>query len=425
MSQQVVWVTTPNIAVIKYWGKRDAAAMAPLNSSLSIALGADTLRTLTTATLAPAGTPADELEMNGVRVAPGTAAHARFARCLARLRANLPASAPAHSRRVLVRSRNSFPTGAGVASSASGLAGVAVAAAHALGIPAHDPAVAHAARMGSGSACRSCLGGFVLWRCDPELNTPTPSNPASATANDPSSDPASASTTPGPERSCVEAVADAAHWPGLRLAVLLASAREKRVGSTAGMQQTVATSDLLAARVARVPAYIDAAARAIAARDLSALAACAMRDSNQLHAVCLDTTPPLVYMTDVGHAACALVHALNAVAGAVVAGYTFDAGPNPVLLADARDMPLVLSLFAHFFPGFPEKPGDASQSAHTGLLAPAALARIAEAAGFTEWHERSAFVDVLVCKVGEGPFAVAGDITEPDEDLLARPHLSF
>ena len=420
MSQQVVWVTTPNIAVIKYWGKRDAAAMAPLNSSLSITLSADALRTFTTASLVPrTGTDNDddddddELEMNGTRVAPDSAAHARFARCLARLRARLAADAPARAMRVRVRSRNSFPTGAGIASSASGLAGVAVAAAHALGVPPHDPAVAHAARMGSGSACRSTLGGFVLWHSDPECNAPT----------------ASAATAPATERACVEAVAGAAHWPGLRLAVLLASAREKRVGSTAGMQQTVATSDLLAARVARVPAYVDAAGRAIAVRDLPALAAAAMRDSNQLHAICLDTVPPLVYMTDVGHAACALVHALNAAAGTAVAGYTFDAGPNPVLLADARDMPLVLRVFARFFPGFPADPcaraGDVSGSAHAGLLAPDALARIAQAAGFAEWHERGAFVDVMVCGVGEGPFAVDGDIAEPDATLLARPHLSF
>lgn len=419
MSQQVVWVTTPNIAVIKYWGKRDAAAMAPLNSSLSIALGADALRTLTTARLAPPAAT-DELEMNGTRVPHDSPAYARFARTVARLRASLPATAsPARTARVHVRSRNSFPTGAGVASSASGLAGVAVAAAHALGVPAHDPAVAHAARMGSGSACRSTLGGFVLWHCDPACNTPTCDTATCDTA---------------PERACVEVVADAAHWPGLRLAVLLASAREKRVGSTAGMQQTVATSDLLAARVARVPAYIAAATRAVVARDLPALAACAMRDSNQLHAVCLDTAPPLVYMTDVGHAACALVHALNAVAGATVAGYTFDAGPNPVLLADARDMPLVLRAFARFFPGFPACPGtcdaesagdDVSLSAHAGLLCPDELARVAEAAGFAEWHERAAFEDVMVCRVGEGPFAVEGDITEPDDALLARPHLSF
>ena len=400
------WVTTPNIAVIKYWGKRDAAAMAPLNSSLSIALCADTLRTFTTATAATTPDADDELELNGQRVAHNTPAYTRFARCLACLRATPGAR---QGVRLLVRSRNSFPTGAGVASSASGLAGVAVACADALGVPVRSPAVAHAARMGSGSACRSCLGGFVLWRCDPALN---PGAGGAAAA----------------EAACVEQVAAAAHWPDLRLAVLLATTHEKRVGSTAGMQQSVATSDLLAARVARVPAYIEAASAAVRARDIAALATCAMRDSNQLHAVCLDTYPPLVYMTDSGHALCALVHAANTVAGRVVVGYTFDAGPNPVLLAEKHHMPVVLELVQRFFPGTPtatsgkEEEEDArDKELEVALLSEEGTRRVAQEAGLTQWHEERAFASVLVSAVGAGPFAVVGDVTEDDCTLLSRP----
>ena len=36
-----------------------------------------------------------------------------------------------------------------------------------------------------------------------------------------------------------------------------------------------------------------------------------MEDSNQFHAVCLDTFPPLVYMTDVSHAIADLIHEIN------------------------------------------------------------------------------------------------------------------
>ena len=403
------WVTTPNIAVVKYWGKRDTKAMAPLNSSLSIALHADTLRTFSTASLVPQQDGAsDELEMNGARVEHDSPSYARFARCLERLRTRLPVSSPKKSMFVHVRSRNSFPTGAGVASSASGLAGVAVAAAHALGIDAKDPVVAHAARMGSGSACRSCLGGFVLWSCDPEVNL--------GTANVPSGE--------HEEQACIKSVADASMWPDLRLAVLLASVHEKRVGSTAGMQLTVATSGFLKYRVEHVPEYIDATSKAITSHDFAALATCAMRDSNQLHAVCLDSFPPLAYMTDVGHAACALIHAINEVAGSVIVGYTFDAGPNPVLLASAADMPLVLRLFARFFPGMPSaKQQDTASSEHEEtLLSEEGLAKIVAAAGFEKWHE-CAFKSVLVSAVGTGPFAVSGDVSEADDVLLSRPHI--
>ena len=82
-----------------------------------------------------------------------------------------------------------------------------------------------------------------------------------------------------------------------------------------------------------------------------------MKDSNNLHAVCLDTYPPCVYMSDVSHAAVALVHKINEVCGGrgrndekLIVCYTFDAGPNACLFLKEEHVPLVAGLIQHFFP---------------------------------------------------------------------------
>ena len=83
-----------------------------------------------------------------------------------------------------------------------------------------------------------------------------------------------------------------------------------------------------------------------------------MRDSDNLHAICLDTYPPCVYMNDVSHAAVALVHKINEVCGGagknddseLIACYTFDAGPNACLFLKEEHVSLVAGLIQHFFP---------------------------------------------------------------------------
>ena len=83
-----------------------------------------------------------------------------------------------------------------------------------------------------------------------------------------------------------------------------------------------------------------------------------MRDSDNLHAICLDTYPPCVYMNDVSHAAVSIVHKINEVCGGIVSNnegglmvcYTFDAGPNACLFLRKEHVPLVASIIQQFFP---------------------------------------------------------------------------
>ena len=150
---RAVAVAHPNVALVKYWGKRAAAGNLPATGSLSLVLGG--LATETTVQFDP-GQLHDRVLLDGREDAETTA---RVTACLDLLRREAGVSAGA-----VVLSRNDFPTGAGLASSASGFAALVTAGAGALGLDLPPQRLAEIARQGSGSAPRSLLGGIVLLR---------------------------------------------------------------------------------------------------------------------------------------------------------------------------------------------------------------------------------------------------------------------
>jgi len=90
----------------------------------------------------------------------------------------------------------------------------------------------------------------------------------------------------------------------------------KAVSSTSGMQRSVLTSELMPHRTkCYVPQKVDAITKAIIERDFKTFAEITMKDSNQFHAVCLDTYPPAVYLNDVSHSIIRFVHQYNAACG--------------------------------------------------------------------------------------------------------------
>ena len=102
---------------------------------------------------------------------------------------------------------------------------------------------------------------------------------------------------------------------------------KKDTSSTASMADSVRTSELLAHRATHiVPGRLSNIEAAYKAKDFSTFAEIAMKDSNQFHSTCLDTYPPIFYLNDVSRSIIKTVHALNAEAGEVLFGYTFDAG---------------------------------------------------------------------------------------------------
>ena len=144
----------PNIAFIKYWGNRDEALRMPANGSISMNL--DGLFTRTTVSFQPS-LPFDELVINGRDVSgPGLG---RVSAILDLIRGMAKIEEQAE-----VVSENNFPSGAGIASSASAFAALALAAGKAAGLNLSERELSRLARRGSGSAARSIPTGFVEWQ---------------------------------------------------------------------------------------------------------------------------------------------------------------------------------------------------------------------------------------------------------------------
>ncbi|CAM5093990.1 diphosphomevalonate decarboxylase isoform X1 [Natator depressus] len=329
----VVTCTAPvNIAVVKYWGKRDEELILPINSSLSITLHQDQLKTTTTAAISR-DFKEDRLWLNGEEANVG---HPRLQSCLREMRrlarkrrgGSAGAAAPLSlSYKVHVASVNNFPTAAGLASSAAGYACLVHTLARLYGV---EGELSEVARQGSGSACRSMLGGFVQWLMGER---------------------------PDGKDSIAQQVAPETHWPELRVLILVVSAEKKPVGSTAGMQTSVDTSRLLKHRAeAVVPERMAQMIQFIRQRDFEGFGQLTMKDSNQFHATCLDTFPPIFYLNDISQRIIALAHRFNAHHGKTKVAYTFDAGPNAVVFTLADTVDEFVEVVKCSFP--PESNGD-------------------------------------------------------------------
>jgi diphosphomevalonate decarboxylase len=197
--------------------------------------------------------------------------------------------------RARVVSRNNFPSGAGLASSASGFAALTVAAASAAGLDLGLAELSALARQGSGSACRSVPGGWVEWL--PAVKH---------------------------EASYGVPVAPPAYW-ALADVIAIVETEHKAVGSTAG-HALADTSPLQAARVATTPARFQACKAALLARDFERLAPVVEMETLMMHAVMLTSTPPLMYWAPVTLYLMQQVRAWRS--EGVPVAFTLDAGPN-------------------------------------------------------------------------------------------------
>lgn len=201
-----------------------------------------------------------------------------------------------------VRSTNNFPTGAGIASSASGFAALTVAAAHAAGLDLEPWQLSRLARTASGSACRSIPGGFVEWKaCDDD------------------------------QCSYAESFAPPEHWD-LVDCIAVVSLEHKSTVSQDG-HALANTSPLQSSRVAGAPQRIEICRRAVLERDFDALANVVELDSNLMHAVIMTSNPPILYWQP------GTIAVMQSVAAWRKAGlpacFTVDAGPNVHVLCPA------------------------------------------------------------------------------------------
>jgi len=284
----------PNIALIKYWGKRDAALNLPVVGSISITL--DALWTRTRVSFEPS-LEQDRVSLNGRSEA---AEGRRVGACLDLLRQRAGVNW-----RASVDSRNNFPSAAGLASSASGFAALVHASALALGLDLDDAEKSVLARRCSGSAARSIFGGYVEW-----------AHGRLADGSD-----------------CVaRPLLDGAAWP-LRVAVAITSTAAKEIGSSEGMRRTAQTSPYQQAWIDTQEADLAVARSAILKRDFEALAAISEYSCLKMHALALAAQPGLIYWNGATVECMRQVRALRQ--QGVPVFFTVDAGPQLKAVCEA------------------------------------------------------------------------------------------
>ncbi|MFF2654152.1 diphosphomevalonate decarboxylase [Streptomyces sp. NPDC058045] len=296
-------VAHPNIALVKYWGKRDDELILPVADSLSMTL--DVFSTTTTVRL-DSEAPVDRVTLNG---AP--AAEEPYRRVAAFL--DLVRGRAGRIERAVVDTRNTVPTGAGLASSASGFAALAVAAADAYDLPLDATGLSRLARRGSGSASRSIFGGFAVWHAGQGTGVE------------------------GDLSSYAEPVAvgdlDAA------LVIAIVDAGPKAVSSRVAMRRTVDTSPLYRPWVESSRADLTEMRAALLRGDLAAVGEIAERNALGMHATMLGARPAVRYMSPATLVVLDAVHQLRR--EGVAAYATMDAGPNVKVLCDGADAPRV------------------------------------------------------------------------------------
>ena len=290
-----------NIALSKYWGKRDHERNLPLAPSVSASIAE--LGTLTIVA------PSAELEGNIMMIndkAADSKALIRVGRVMRAMRARAGTEV-----RAGIRAVNTVPTAQGLASSASAFAALAKAAAAAYDVEMDDRELSTYARLGSGSACRSVHGGFVLWHRG---------------ERDDGSD------------SYADQIASADDWP-LRAVIAHIGVGPKKTPSGDGMVQSQDTSPFFGAWIETCLRDVNACIHAVEMRDFEKLADVTEANCLAMHATMIATRPGLVYWQP---ATVAVIHAVRSLrASGVPAFFTIDAGPSVVVFCEASALDAV------------------------------------------------------------------------------------
>lgn len=282
-----------NIALIKYWGKRNETLILPTNNSLSLTL--DGFYTTTTVTFR------DDLEKDIFVLDDTVINDVQYDRVTDFLnlirdyagQPNLYAD---------VHSVNEVPTAAGFASSASGFAALAAASTRALGLSLSDQELSRLTRQGSGSACRSIYGGFVEWQKGMKED---------------GSDSYAVQITPSD------------YWD-VRVAAVVLTSTMKKVSSREGMKRTVDTSVFFQGWVDSIPQDLANIKDGIKHRDFEKIGHIAEANCLKMHATTLGANPPFTYWHDSTMAVMQTVQAMRE--AGIPAFFTIDAGPNVKVL---------------------------------------------------------------------------------------------
>lgn len=295
-----------NIALIKYWGKRDNALILPTSSSLSLTL--DAFYTETAVSFD------ESLEKDAFYLNDNLqddAATLKVSRFLNLFRETAGLKTPA-----IIKSRNYVPTAAGLASSASGMAALAGAANLATGLNLSSQELSIFARQGSGSASRSIYGGFVEWQ----------------------------KGTSSADSYAVKI--DDANWD-IGMVVVVVNKKQKELSSREGMKQTVATSPFYSGWIESTAVDLVDIKKAISQQDFQQVGEITESNGMKMHGTMLGANPPISYWEPDSVVAMQLVRELRK--KGIPCYFTMDAGPNVKVLCRLSDSQKIKAAFLPYF----------------------------------------------------------------------------
>ncbi|MBU4298977.1 diphosphomevalonate decarboxylase [Patescibacteria group bacterium] len=334
---KVTAIANANIALVKYWGKRDERRILPQNSS--IGLTTDCLSIKTTVDFSPEHKK-DILILNDKEFKKGSEEYDEYfesflnkLRNLAKKNISLYRHFNNFIRNSYIRnkfvirrrtwreapmfvkvvSQSNFPRGAGLASSSAGFAAFAAAANKALGLGFKNKELSILARQGSGSASRSIYDGFVEWKKGERKD--------------------------GLD-SFAEQIVNENYWPDFRMIICLTSKKEKKIKSRTGMAQTVKTSPFYDGWLKTIDDDLKKVRKGIIKRDFSLVGKTAEENCLKMHALMLSTKPPIIYWNS---GTIELVHkVIEWRENGLECYFTIDAGPQVKILCLKKDLPEIL-----------------------------------------------------------------------------------
>lgn len=296
-----------NIALVKYWGKKDSRLILPYTDSLSLTL--DEFYTTTTVSFDAQHTH-DTFMIDGQSVNEKN--YDKLTHFMDHVRQLAHISDAAN-----VTSHNHVPISAGLASSASAYAALAAAATKAAGLSLSRTDLSRVARRGSGSATRSIFGGLVEWHHGTD-----------------------------DQSSFAEPVTEQVDF-GLEMIAIMLDTRVKKVSSRAGMQNVVETSPYYPAWIDVVQRDMVAMKRAIRQQDVRQIGEIAELNAMRMHALNLAASPSFTYFNEDSLKTMTLIHDLRQ--QGINCYYTLDAGPNVKVIYDRIDRERLLTALKQTF----------------------------------------------------------------------------
>ena len=310
--KETIAIAHPNFALVKYWGKKDSKQNRPAMSSISITV--DSMQSKTKIFKNKLSNR-HRLFINGVEETD-----------LSKIFPSLfyLSEISKSDDYLVIQSENNFPTSSGLASSASGIASFVTAydTHYEMNLGMNDRI--EACMLGSGSAPRSLIGGFVLMDHSNNYN-------------------------------CTQ-ILQKDDW-SVDVLICIASRETKKISSRVGMEISKRTSPLYQDWLDTNERHISLALDAIKEKNMSRLENVTEENCNFMHEVMKTSTPPIIYMNNVTHSCLAEIENLRASGHKLF--YTIDAGPQIKIICDPKSTDTIKDTIA--------QKTDVIDIIHTGL----------------------------------------------------------